>query len=338
MIEIQKNISLKDHNTFGVDAKADLFAEVTHTDHIKFLLSYAGEKGMPVLLLGEGSNVLFTGDYKGLVIKNKLKGINIIHETEDHTEIEVSAGENWNTFVENCLNRQLYGIENLIGIPGCVGAAPIQNIGAYGVEQKDCFVMLKAYDRVSKTIRTFLKKDCKFGYRNSIFKEKHIDYIILSVKYRLSKVNKVKKDYGSVRNRLLKAGIYRPTPQDVAKVISLIRAEKLPDPDEYGNAGSFFKNPVISKDHYLHLKEKYPDIVSHQLDNMYYKIPAAWLIEQCGWKGRRDGNVGVYDKQALVLINFGRASGKEILELSRQIHRSVYDKFGMSLEREVTVI
>lgn len=333
-----ENYSLKHHNTFGVDVTCSYFAFPTSLHALKDIMNSEFAEDSKVLILGGGSNVLFTGDFNGLVIHPALKGINIISETDDFIELEVSAGENWNDFVEYCVDRGLGGLENLILIPGNVGAAPIQNIGAYGVEQKDFFAGLKALEVETGLIKDFNSAECLFAYRDSIFKKEKGKFVIVSVLYRLQKNPKVNVKYAVLKEYLEKSGVSQPGIKDVANAVKTIRRSKLPDHEILGNAGSFFKNKVVDEEQFNKLVKDFPGIPFYELPGKKFKIPSAWLIEKCGWKGKRSGNAGVHAKQALVLVNYGGATGREILELAEMITDSVNQRFNILLEKEVNIL
>ena len=336
---IRENFPLKDHNTFSISAKAKYFTEIETTEQLKEIFSSEQFKNEHKLILGGGSNLLFTKDFDGLVIKNNLKGIEKIYENNDYALLKVGAGENWHEFVLSSIKENLSGIENLSLIPGTVGAAPMQNIGAYGVEIKDVFYSLEAFDIATGEIKEFLKDECNFGYRESIFKkELKGKYIIVSVTFKLSKNHKINISYGAIKDTLTEMNIANPTIKDVSDAVSYIRSTKLPDPKVIGNAGSFFKNPEIDQNHFQVLKEKYPDIVSYPIDENKVKIPAGWLIEKAGWKGKTFENYGVHKNQALVLVNYGEAKGEQINNLADQIQTSIFNDFGIKLDKEVNII
>lgn len=339
MIKILENQSLKTYNTFGIDASADFFVEVNSIEEIKEALSLTEEKKLPLLIINGGSNMLLTQDWKGLVLKINLKGIEIVREDEDFVWVKVQGGENWHEFVQFTLRNNYGGLENLSLIPGNAGTAPMQNIGAYGVEIKDTMTELTALEIVSKKPRVFTNADCHFGYRESIFKnECKNQFVLLDVTFKLSKRNHVlHTEYGAIRLELEKRGIENPTIQDVSEAVIAIRQSKLPDPKEMGNSGSFFKNPVIPKFQFEELEKRYPNISGYASGDGV-KVAAGWLIENAGWKGKRIGNAGVHEKQALVLVNYGRATGKEIFDLSERIIEDIYAKYGIQLEREVNII
>lgn len=333
-MEILKNKSLLPYNSFHLDAAAKEFVPVNTVDELQQLLS----QKKPELVLGGGSNILLTRNVEGLVIKIDLKGIDELTEDSDYVYIRAGAGENWHSFVQYTMKRNWGGLENLSLIPGNVGAAPIQNIGAYGVELKDCFYELEAFDRKEDKVFSFSVNDCRFGYRDSIFKSSEKGrYIILNVTFMLRKTPVLHTSYGAIREELKKMGVHTPSIQDVSQAVIHIRRSKLPDPAEIGNAGSFFKNPVVEQSKFLELSAKFADMPSYPHEEESVKLAAGWLIEQCGWKGYRNGNAGVHKNQALVLVNYGGATGKEILALSEKIQASVLEKFGVELEREVNV-
>ncbi len=337
-MKIQENISLKPYNTFGIDAKAKYFVSVSTQDELSQLLAL---KTYPdKLILGGGSNILLTKDFDGLAIHINLKGIIIVAEDDDTVTVKAQAGENWHDFVLWCLDKNYGGIENLSLIPGNVGTAPIQNIGAYGVELKDTFVSCECMDIKDLSLTTFLNTDCKFGYRNSIFKQDiKGKYIITSVTFKLSKRHhKLHINYGTIRNQLDIWGITNPSIQEVSKAVIAIRESKLPNPKNIGNSGSFFKNPIVSKAHYENLLKSFKDIPSYVVSDQEVKIPAGWLIEKSGFKGKRFGDYGVHKKQALVLVNYGNAKGSDILNLSRLIQKTVLRLFNISIEAEVNIL
>jgi UDP-N-acetylmuramate dehydrogenase len=338
-MKIQENISLKAFNTFGIEARAKYFASFTSIAELQELLNPKPQTPNPKLVLGGGSNILLTHDVDGFVLKNEIKGIEIVREDEDHVYLKAGAGENWHSFVMHCVQNNYAGIENLSLIPGNVGASPMQNIGAYGVEIKDVFHELEAVHIEDKTTRRFGLQDCEFGYRESVFKRKYRDqFVISSVTYRLSKKPNFNTSYGAINQELEKMGVKQLSIAAISQAVVNIRSSKLPDPKEIGNAGSFFKNPQVPNQQFNELKSNYTNMPSFPVDEHHTKIPAGWLIEQCGWKGYRKGDAGCYPKQALVLVNYGHATGKEIFELSKGIINSVKEKFGIELEREVNII
>lgn len=338
-MQIKKNYSLKNYNTFRIEAEAEEFIEVFNEEDLKKLLTSAENSDKKKLILGGGSNILFTRDFDGLVIKISIPGIKLIEEDESSVLIEAGAGVLWNDLVQFCIKRNYGGIENLSLIPGTVGAAPMQNIGAYGQEIRETFHSLRGIFINDGSYSEFNNEECDFGYRSSIFKKKLKDkFIITSVKLKLNKKPILNLDYGSIKSELAKIDLKEITISDVSRVVSNIRLSKLPDPAELGNAGSFFKNPEISSEKFDQLKNKFDDITGYKLNNGKIKVAAGWLIEKSGWKGKKIGNTGSHEKQALVLINYGSASGNEILELAEKIKASVNEKFGILLEEEVNII
>jgi UDP-N-acetylmuramate dehydrogenase len=334
-MEIQSNISLKKYNTFGIDAHARFFSAFKTVEELKGLLDLQKTS----IVLGGGSNILFTKDFDGLVLKNELKGIKKVKEDEQHVYVQVGAGENWHQFVLYCIKNNLAGVENLSLIPGSVGASPMQNIGAYGVEIKDVFFYLEAYSIKEKALQAFSLNDCELGYRDSIFKKKYKDeFIITGVTYRLNKKPDFNISYGAIKHELEKMKVHELSIQKISQAVINIRSSKLPDPKKIGNAGSFFKNPTVPRSVFEKLKAKFHDIVGYDVHSGEVKIAAGWLIEQCGWKGFKKGDAGCYDKQALVLVNYGKATGDEIYSLSEDILQSVKQKFAITLEREVNII
>ncbi len=338
-MEIAQNFSLKRFNTFGVDAAARAFVNATSENELFEILSAAELKSYPKFILGGGSNILLTKDFNGLVIKNSIPGIEILKEDEHTATLEAGAGVNWNDLVEYCINRNMGGIENLILIPGTAGAAPIQNIGAYDEELSETFYSLRGFYTDTGTPAIFYKNDCRFGYRSSIFKkELKNKFAITKIQLKLNKNPRPNISYGNVKEELEKSGITDFNIRNVSKAIAKIRREKLPDPGVIGNAGSFFKNPEIGSDQFNKLKEKYPDIRGYLLGNENFKLAAAWLIEKAGWRGYRKGNTGTHERQPLVIVNYGGASGEEILHFAKDVKRSVYEKFEIVLEEEVNIV
>ncbi|MFN0204018.1 MAG: UDP-N-acetylmuramate dehydrogenase [Bacteroidia bacterium] len=331
-------IYLKNYNTFGLNVVADSLINISSEDHLLDVLKENSHK--PTLILGGGSNILFTKNVKTLILKNEIKGLNIFHENDDKTvTIRVGGGEVWHEIVLHCIGRSWGGIENLSLIPGTVGAAPIQNIGAYGVELKEVFYALDAINLETFEKKTFYKDECEFGYRESVFKkELKGKYFITHVYLTLQKQPILKTHYGDIQAELAKLPYTNYTIRDVSNAVIAIRSSKLPNPAEIGNAGSFFKNPSIPTAQFEELKMRYPEMPAYPLDAQKVKIPAAWLIQQQGWKGKRFGNFGVHEKQALVLVNYGGANGQDILELSEKIIDSVKSNFGIELEREVNIL
>ena len=337
-MEILQDYSLKDLNTFGINVSSRYFASISDINQLKEVLNTDTARNKPMLIMGGGSNILFTGPYPGLIILNKIMGIEITEQDNDSALISAGGGEVWQDLVDFALNHNLGGIENLSLIPGAVGAAPIQNIGAYGVELKEVMESLTAIELATGTERIFSNADCDFGYRNSIFKNDLRDkYFITRVCLRLSKNPILNTSYGAIDSLLKQKSINNPTIKDVSSVVIEIRQSKLPDPAELGNVGSFFKNPVVDKIDFEGLKLLFSDIPGYVNGN-YVKVPAAWLIEQCGWKGKRFGDIGVHDKQPLVLVNYGDGTGEEIKKLAEEIRVSVAEKFGIELEAEPRII
>lgn len=336
---MQQNISLKPFNTFGLEASAKYFVEVNSVSNLKEILQNPNFQNINKLFLGGGSNILLTKNYDGLVIKINLKGIQKISEDESHVYIQAGAGENWHKLVMYCVENQYAGMENLSLIPGTVGAAPMQNIGAYGVEIKDIFEELQALNLKTLEIETFKLEDCHFGYRESIFKhEAKGKYVITSVTFKLNKTPIFKTSYGDIQKTLAEMNVTDLSIKAVSDAVISIRKSKLPDPAKIGNSGSFFKNPEIPKAQYDDLKERFENIPSYPINQTTVKVPAGWLIEQTGWKGFRDGEIGVHARQALVLVNYGNGTGEQIKALSAKIQASVLEKFGISLSTEVNFI
>lgn len=336
-MQVEHNKSLKTYNTFGIDVLAEYFVAVHSIDELIQILrqSYADD----LFIIGGGSNMLLTKDIKDTVLHIDLQGKRIVTETDAHVDIEVMAGENWHQLVLWTLERDYGGLENLSLIPGNVGTSPIQNIGAYGVELKDTFVSCEAINIQTLEVKTFSNADCSFGYRNSIFKhEQKGNYIITSVRLRLTKKNHVvKTSYGVIEAELLKMGISNPTIQDISQAVIAIRSSKLPNPKVLGNSGSFFKNPIIDLSKYEKLKQHFPAMPSYPVNDCEVKVPAGWLIDKSGLKGFRDGDAGVHKNQALVLVNYGDASGQDILKLSKKVQDIVFENYGIALEAEVNI-
>jgi UDP-N-acetylmuramate dehydrogenase len=337
MTRIKENISLKPFNTFGFDVQASYFCEVETVEELKTVLK--NNTIAPVLFLGGGSNILLLKDFPGLVIKLNIKGIQVETEDADTVTVSAGAGEIWHELVMYTIHQGWGGLENMSLIPGTVGAAPMQNIGAYGVEVKDSFVTLKALNRSTLEIETFTPEQCQFGYRESFFKHEGKDrYVILSVSFKLHKSPEVNTTYGAIRDVLTEMGIHQPTVKDVSFAVIQIRRSKLPDPAEIGNSGSFFKNPEIPKKQYEEIHTSYPDMPAYPVSDDTVKVPAGWLIEKAGWKGQRFGAVGVHARQALVLVHYGGGKGEEIKSLAERIQSSVADKFGIRILPEVNFI
>ncbi len=337
-MEILNNFSLKNYNTFGIEAKAKQFVDVRNTSELKSILEqFASEKKF---ILGGGSNMLLTQDINALVIHVDLKGKKIINEDDDFVWIESQAGENWHEFVLWTLDQNFGGLENMSLIPGNVGTTPIQNIGAYGTEIKDTFVSCEAITIENLEIKNFTKEECRFGYRESIFKNEVKDqYVITSVVFKLTKRNhKVNTSYGDILGELEKNNITTPTLKEVSNAVIAIRQSKLPDPKELGNSGSFFKNPILLKSNFEQIHQQFPEMKYYEVSETEVKVPAGWLIEQAGFKGKRFGDAGIHKNQALVLVNYGNATGQEILAVSKNIQDTVFNTFGIHIEAEVNVI
>lgn len=336
--DVKENFDLKDHNTMGVRANARYFASVTSANELRQLLLQPDYKVLPKLMLGGGSNLLFVNDFEGLVIHLDIKGREVIEENEEEVLLQIGAGENWHETVMHAVENGWGGIENLSLIPGSVGAAPIQNIGAYGVELEEVFESLEAIDLETGISKTFDKQACRFGYRDSVFKnELKGKYIITHVTLKLQKEPELNTSYRALSEHLEERGISDPTIKDISETVIEIRQSKLPDPAEIGNTGSFFKNPVISAEAFKELQQEYPDIPNYPAGDEI-KIPAAWLIDQCGWKGKQIGDAGVHKVHALVIVNYGNATGAEIIELAGKIRNSVFKQFGVELTPEVNIV
>jgi UDP-N-acetylmuramate dehydrogenase len=337
-MEIHNNFSLKNYNTFGIEAKAKQFVAVHSEAELKIVLeeNRLEEK----FILGGGSNMLLTKDIEALVIHIDLKGKKIIDENEDFVWVESEAGENWHEFVLWTIDQNFGGLENMSLIPGNVGTTPVQNIGAYGTEIKDTFVSCEAIAKANQEIKKFTKDECRFGYRESIFKNEAKDqYVITSVVFKLTKRNhKINTSYGDIINELAKKNINNPTLKDVSNAVIAIRQSKLPDPKELGNSGSFFKNPILLKSDFEKIFQQFPEMKYYDISETEVKIPAGWLIEQAGFKGKRFGNAGIHKNQALVLVNYGNATGQEILNISKNIQNTIFNTFGIQIEAEVNVI
>ncbi|MGY6742458.1 MAG: UDP-N-acetylmuramate dehydrogenase [Cecembia sp.] len=337
-MNIQENISLLPYNTFGIDKKARFFTKVHTEAEVKTAIQKAKSLGLPLFVLGGGSNILLTQDVEALVIKIEIQGMRVIQETDQEVFVEVGAGENWHQFVLYCIENNWAGVENLSLIPGTVGASPMQNIGAYGVEIKETFHQLNAIHRATLERKVFDWESCQFGYRESVFKHALKDqFIITHVIFKLSKTPVFHTEYGAIRETLQQMGAKNLSIKHISDAVIHIRQSKLPDPAQIGNAGSFFKNPTISHEAFEKLKATYAEVPNFPLETGV-KIPAAWLIEQTGWKGKTFGNIGVHKNQPLVLVNYGGGDGSEIAALSRKIQESVKSKFGIELHPEVNFI
>jgi UDP-N-acetylmuramate dehydrogenase len=337
-MEIISNYPLKNHNTFGISAFAKQFVSVHTIADLKEVLEQ--HKNEKLFILGGGSNMLLTQDIDALVIHVDLKGKEVVWQNAETAHVKAMAGENWHEFVQYCIANNFGGLENLSLIPGNVGTTPIQNIGAYGTEIKDTFISCEAMDIETQQLVTFTKDECEFAYRESVFKGRLKDkYVITSVTFGLTKTNhKINTSYGDIAAELTTKGIVLPTIKDVGAAITAIRQSKLPDPKELGNSGSFFKNPIITIEDFERAYLLHPTMPHYTLDDSHVKVPAGWLIEQAGFKGKRFGDAGVHAKQALVLVNYGNATGQEILDLSKNIQKTVLDTFGIAIEAEVNVI
>jgi UDP-N-acetylmuramate dehydrogenase len=334
---LQEKVNLKPFNTFGINVQSEFFAPFPSVEILRSLLSEVNNRNL--LILGGGSNVLFQGNFDGVILRNEIKGIEVIGETENEIILKVGAGEAWHDLVLHAIAKGWGGIENLSLIPGSVGASPMQNIGAYGVEIKDVFESLDALDLANKKMRTFSHEDCQFGYRESVFK-KHLKnkFVITSVTFRLTKNPKLNTSYGAIEEELKLKNIEHPSIKDVSDAVISIRQSKLPDPKKIGNAGSFFKNPIIPREQYLELQKRYKKIPSYKVDELHVKVPAGWLIDQSGWKGKTFDNYGVHKRQALVLVNYNDAKGSDIFQLSEKIIQDIFERYGIQLEREVNIL
>jgi len=334
---IFENVELTSLNTFGIRARAERFASFSSVDELRDILAH--RNGAPLFILGGGSNILLTQDIQGLVIHNQIPGIEEIQRDANHVHLKVGAGVVWHEFVMHCVENDLGGVENLSLIPGSVGASPMQNIGAYGVEIKDVFVELEAYNIESGEVRKFDAEACEFGYRESVFKRRlKGQYIIVSVTFRLSLNPTINSSYGAIESELNAAGVIDPGIKDISKAVIAIRSSKLPNPAEIGNAGSFFKNPVVETSVLKNIQHRHDNVPNYPASGGNVKLAAGWLIDQAGWKGKRFGNYGVHDRQALVLVNHGNCSGRDIFDLSERIISDIQEKFGITLEREVNII
>jgi UDP-N-acetylmuramate dehydrogenase len=338
MTTIQQNYPIKKYNTFGIEAFATEFCEINNPIELTEVLQKNQHKKL--FVLGGGSNMLLTQNIEALVLHINNKGIEVVNENDDFVWVKGNSGEVWHEFVQYCIKNNYGGIENLSLIPGNVGATPIQNIGAYGVEIKDTFVSCEAMNIKTQEISTFDVNSCKFGYRESVFKnELKNQYIILSVVFKLTKANhKLNTSYGAIDTELEKMGIQNPTIQNVSEAVISIRRSKLPDPKELGNSGSFFKNPIVPIEIYEKAKSTYPEMPHYPVSETHVKVPAGWLIEQAGFKGKRYGDAGIHTKQALVLVNYGNATGNEIWAVAQNIQQTIFEKYGIQIEAEVNVI
>ncbi|MDP2243638.1 UDP-N-acetylmuramate dehydrogenase [Pseudomonas sp.] len=337
-LSVRPRVSLKAYNSFAVDVAALAFAEVHDDDQVREALVYAQQQQLPVLLLGGGSNMLLTADVEALVLRMASRGIRVLQDDGDQVLVEAEAGEPWHPFVQWTLQHGLVGLENLSLIPGTVGAAPVQNIGAYGVELKDLFAGLIALDRHSGELHEFSLADCGFAYRDSLFKREAGRWVILRVRFALHRTAMLHLDYGPLRQRLAEQGVAEPTAVDISQAICAIRSEKLPDPAVLGNAGSFFKNPMVSAELAQRLTAEHADLVAYPQADGRVKLAAGWLIERAGWKGFREGDAGVHRLQALVLVNYGQATGQQLLALAQRIQADIFQRFAVDLEIEPNVL
>jgi len=337
-MQIVSHYPLKNHNTFGISAFAKEFVQVHTTKELAEVLKE--NKGKELFILGGGSNMLLTQDINALVIHIDLKGKEVVREEDGYVHVKAMAGENWHEFVLFCIEQNFGGLENLSLIPGNVGTTPIQNIGAYGTEIKDTFVSCEAMNIATQQIETFTKEQCEFAYRESIFKGRlKGQYVITSVTFQLTTLNhKINTSYGDIAAELTSNNVVIPTIKDVSNAVTAIRRSKLPDPKELGNSGSFFKNPIVTTEEFEKVYIQHPQMPHYKVSDTMVKVPAGWLIEQCGLKGKRFGDAGVHAKQALVLVNYGNATGQEILNLSKNVQRTVYETFGIKIEAEVNII
>lgn len=334
-MKIQEKVSLRPYNTFGLEVNAARFAEVSSLAELRELILDPALKSLPKFILGGGSNILFTQDFNGLIIRNRIRGIEITNESEEYARVKSGAGEVWHSFVLWTLDHNLAGLENLSLIPGSVGAAPIQNIGAYGVEIKDTFYELDAMSLEDGSLTTFSREDCKFGYRDSIFKrEAKNKFVIVSVTFHLNKKPALNTSYGAIEQELKAMNVQNAGIREISQAVINIRSSKLPDPAKIGNAGSFFKNPEVEISIYEKLKSEYPDLVGYKTGNNKMKLAAGWLIEQAGWKGKTLGPVGMYEKQALVLVNLGGATGGDVKRTMAAVQAAVRERFGVELTPE----
>ena len=337
-LQLREQVSLKPFNTFGIEVCARWYTEALDDNDVRAALLAAQRLDLPLLVIGGGSNLLLTQDVEALVLRMASRGLRVLGEQGGRQLIEAEAGEPWHPFVLWTLEQGLQGLENLSLIPGTVGAAPMQNIGAYGVEIKDCFAGLTALDRQSGELREFSLEECQFAYRDSLFKREPGRWLILRVRFALEQAGALHLDYGPVRQRLSETGVLAPTARDVSQAICSIRSEKLPDPAQLGNAGSFFKNPVVAHALAEQIRQQHPDLVSYPAAAGQVKLAAGWLIDKAGWKGFRDGDAGVHRLQALVLVNYGAASGQQILSLARRIQADIFSRFGVELEMEPNLL
>lgn len=335
---IESNVPLKNFNTFGIDVSSKLFSQVENEDQVRNVIQSSEFSNNTSLILGGGSNLLFTKNFDGIVLRNHIQGIEVIEDTKQHVLVKVGGGVVWHEFVLHCIKKGWHGVENLSLIPGNVGASPMQNIGAYGVEVREVFHELEAIHLKTGEIHYFNNSDCRFGYRESVFKNKlKGEYLISRVIYKLLKKGDFTISYGAVEKQLENMGVQELSAKSISDAIIAIRQSKLPDPKKIGNSGSFFKNPIVDESSYEIIKSSFPDVVAYPAGKGFMKLAAGWLIEDAGWKGKTFGNYGVHKNQALVLVNYGGASGKEIYDLSEEILNSIKEKFRVKLEREVNI-
>ena len=338
MLEFKKNYCLKKHNTFGINVKAKHFVSFSCEEQLKAIVNSEIFHNNKTCIIGGGSNILLTKDFDGLILHNTINKIHILEDNEEFVIVEVGGGVNWHKFVEWSIDLNLSGIENLALIPGSVGASPVQNIGAYGMEVKDTITKVYTFDIKKKSTKIFNNQECRFEYRNSIFKSTLKDKIIITkVEFKLSKIPLNKTTYGSIKDELNNLKL-NPSPKNIAKAVINIRNKKLPNPIKLGNSGSFFKNPIISKNKFEALKEEFPEIIGYQISTNKIKLAAGWLIENAGMKGFRDNNVGVHKMQALVLVNYGNANGEDIMNLAKKIQKIILEKYGIQIEPEVKIL
>lgn len=336
---IEHSVSLKTYNTFGIDAVADAFVAIRSEADIQALVATGRLRHQPFLVLGGGSNIVFSQDYHGTVVHMETKGVRLHSVDGDEVLVEAQAGEVWADFVDRCISQDWYGLENMAGIPGTVGAAPVQNVGAYGAEAKDYIHLVRAYDVQTGQLRVFTNKECRFAYRNSVFKQELKDrYIVASVVFRLRREFEPNLEYRALSNAVAQRGYGHPSARQVAEVVVTVRESKLPNPKQIGSAGSYFKNPVVTATFHDDLKHRFPELVSFVVDDGHYKLAAGWLIENAGWKGKDMGRAGVYEKQALVLVNRGGCTGRDVTRLAQAVVADVEDKFGVRLEPEAIII
>ncbi|HOZ15770.1 MAG TPA: UDP-N-acetylmuramate dehydrogenase [Tenuifilaceae bacterium] len=337
MFVIKKNISLKRHNTFGIDVSTNYYAKANTVEKVLYAINFASYNKVPIYILGGGSNILLTKDFDGVIINPAIQGITLMEDMPEDVVLRAGAGVNWDTFVDYCVERGLGGVENLSNIPGNVGAAPIQNIGAYGVEAKDTIVKIEGIQIDSRKVVELNNSECRFDYRDSVFKQElKGKFVVTYVWFKLSKNAVLQTNYGNLDDELSRLG--ERTLRTVRQAVINIRTAKLPDPNIIGNAGSFFKNPIVEISQFNAIKLKYPNVPSYPVSESFVKIPAGWLIEQCGWKGKQVGNCGVHANQALVIVNYGNSTGAEILNFAQSIQKSVEQTFSVKLEMEVNVL